>query len=192
MKNSVVINLSNRHVHLTQEDVEILFGKGHQLKNIKDLMQPGQFACDECLTIKGTKGQIEKVRVLGPTRPHTQIEVLQSDVFKLGKDIPPVRESGKISGSAPVELIGPAGSVTKSEGMIVAKRHIHMTPKDAEEFGVKDSDVVKLKTGAAERGVVFEDVVIRVSPNYALECHIDFDEGNACGIGNGTMGTVLR
>lgn len=192
MKNSVVINLSNRHVHLSQEDVEILFGKGHQLKNIKDLMQPGQFACDECITIKGVKGQIDNVRVLGPTRKQTQVEILQSDVYKLGKTIPPVRESGKLDGSAAVELIGPAGSVMKNEGMIIAMRHIHMTPADAEEFGLKDCDVVKLRTGSKAREVVFENVIIRVSPSYALECHVDFDEGNACGIGNGTMGEIVR
>ena len=192
MKNSVVINLSNRHVHLSQEDVEILFGKGHQLKNIKDLMQPGQFACDECITIKGVKGQIDNVRVLGPTRKQTQVEILQSDVYKLGKTIPPVRESGKLDGSAAVELIGPAGSVMKNEGMIIAMRHIHMTPADAADFGVKDCDVVKLRTGSKAREVVFENVIIRVSPSYALECHVDFDEGNACGIGNGTMGEIVR
>ena len=192
MKNSVVINLSNRHVHLAQEDVEILFGKGHQLKNIKDLMQPGQFACDECISIKGVKGQIDNVRVLGPARKQTQVEILQSDVYKLGKTVPPVRESGKLDGSAAVELIGPAGSVMKNEGMIIAMRHIHMTPADAEAFGVKDCEVVKLRTGSAGREVVFENVIIRVSPSYALECHVDFDEGNACGIGNGTMGEIVR
>jgi putative phosphotransacetylase len=192
MKNSVVINLSNRHVHLSQEDVEILFGKGHQLKNIKDLMQPGQFACDECISIKGVKGQIDNVRVLGPTRAQTQVEILQSDVYKLGKTIPPVRESGKLAGSAAVELIGPAGSVSKSEGMVIAMRHVHMTPADAAEFGVKDCEIIKLRTGSAAREVTFENVIIRVSPSYALECHIDFDEGNACGIGNGVMGEIVR
>jgi len=192
MKNSVMINLSNRHVHLAQEDVEILFGKGHQLKNIKDLMQPGQFACDECVSIKGAKGQIDNVRVLGPTRPQTQVEILQSDVYKLGKTIPPVRDSGKLAGSAAVEIIGPAGSVVKSEGMIIAVRHIHMTPADAADFGVKDGDILKMRAGSPNRELIFENVVIRVSPNYALECHIDFDEGNACGLGNGTIGELIR
>jgi len=192
VKTSVVVNLSNRHMHLAQEDVEILFGKGYQLTNLKPLMQPGQFACNECVTIKGDKGSIEKVRVLGPTRKETQVEILQSDVFKLTSKSVPVRDSGKLEGSAAVELVGPAGSVKKERGLILAVRHIHMDPKSAEEFGVVDNQLLKLRVGAPSREVVFENVVARVNASYALECHIDFDEGNACGIGNGTMAEVIK
>ena len=192
MKNSVVINLSNRHVHLSQWVVGVLCGKGDTVEDSKGLGGAGQVACDGCITRRGVKGQVDNVRVLVPTRKQTQVEMLQSDVYKLGKTIPPVRESGKLDGSAAVELIGPAGSVMKNEGMIIAMRHIHMTPADAADFGVKDCDVVKLRTGSKAREVVFENVIIRVSPSYALECHVDFDEGNACGIGNGTMGEIVR
>jgi putative phosphotransacetylase len=190
-ENKVLINLSNRHLHLSQADLEVLFGKGHSLKNVKDLMQPGQFACDECVTLVGEKSKIEGVRVLGPTRAQTQVEILQSDVYKLGKTQPPVRESGDVKGSAPLELVGPAGKVKLSEGIIIAKRHIHMDPESAKKFGVQDKQIVKIKAGIPGREVVFHDVVIRVNPNFTLECHLDFDEGNACGIGNGSIGEVI-
>ncbi len=192
MEKHVVINLSNRHLHISQEDLEILFGAGHQLKNIKHLMQPGQYACEETVTLVGQKGSIENVRILGPVRQQTQVEVLQSDVYKLGKIQPPLRESGGLAGSAPFELIGPAGRIKKSEGMIIAMRHIHMDPASAERFGCKDKQIVKLRAGSPGREAVLENVVIRVSPSYALECHIDFDEGNAVGIGNGTQGEIMK
>jgi putative phosphotransacetylase len=192
MEKHVIVNLSNRHLHISQEDLEILFGKGHELKNIKNLMQPGQFACEETVTLVGTKGAIEGVRILGPVRAQTQVEILQSDVYKLGKIVPPVRESGALAGSAPFELVGPAGRVKKSEGMILAMRHIHMDPAAADAFGCKDKQVVKLRVGIPGREALLENVVIRVSPSYTLECHIDFDEGNAVGIGNGTMGEIVK
>lgn len=192
MKNSVLVNLSNRHIHLSQEDVEILFGKGHQLTHIKDLMQPGQYACAETVTIVGDKGSIANVRVLGPTRAETQVEILQSDVFKLTANAVPVRESGKLSGSASYELVGPAGRVKKDYGMIIAVRHIHLDPKSAEEMGLVDNQVVRLRVGAPGREVILENVVCRVNASYALECHIDFDEGNACGVGNGARAEILR
>jgi len=186
---SVLINLSNRHIHLSADDVQALFG--HPLTKTKDLMQPGQFACDECVTLKGPKGTIANVRVLGPERKETQCEILSSDVFKLGVAGCPVRESGKLDGSFPMELEGPKGSVKKDKGLIIAKRHIHFDPPSAERFGVKDNEIVDLRVDG-ERGAVFLNVVCRVNPSYALECHLDFDEGNAVGIGSGAHGTVVR
>ncbi len=186
----VLINLSNRHIHLSQEDLKALFGKD-SLTKTKDLLQPGQFATEELVTIKGPKGQIEKVRVLGPTRKETQCEILASDQFKLGVPGCAVRESGQLDGSTPREVIGPAGSVKKERGLIIAKRHIHMTPKDAANFGVADKEIVELEI-EGERGAVFRNVVIRVNDNFALECHLDFDEGNAVGIGNGSIGEIVR
>lgn len=186
----VLINLSNRHIHLSQDDLQALFGKA-ALTKVKDLLQPGQFAAEEMVTIKGPKGQIDNVRVLGPTRKETQCEILASDQFKLGVPGCAVRESGQLEGSFPMEVIGPKGSVKKERGLIVAKRHVHMTPADAERYGVVDKEVVDLEVGG-ERGVVFRGVVIRVRDDFALECHLDFDEGNAAGIGNGAMGTIIK
>jgi putative phosphotransacetylase len=192
MENRVLVNLSNRHLHISQQDLETLFGPGHQLKNVKDLMQPGQFACEETVTLVGPKGSIENVRILGPVRAQTQVEVLQSDVFKLGKVQPPVRESGALAGSAPFKLVGPKGTLERSEGMVIAMRHIHMDPASANRYGCADKQVVKLRVGTPGREAILENVVIRVSPSYALECHIDFDEGNAVGIGNGSMGEIIK
>jgi len=186
----VLINLSNRHIHLSQEDLKALFGKD-SLTKTKDLMQPGQFATEELVTIKGPKGQIEKVRVLGPVRKETQCEILASDQFKLGVGGCAVRESGQLDGSFPMEVIGPAGTVKKERGLIIAKRHIHMTPTDAANFSVADKEIVDLEI-PGERGAIFKNVVIRVNDNFALECHLDFDEGNAVGIGNGGSGIVRK
>lgn len=187
----MIVNLSNRHIHLSREDVEALFGKGYQLTKTKDLMQPGQFACAETVTIKGPKGQFENVRILGPERKETQCEILASDVFKLGVPNCPVRESGQLEGSSGFEIIGPAGSVKKDKGLIIAKRHIHFDPESAARFGVVDKQLVALKVGG-ERGAIFLNVVCRVHPTYALECHLDFDEGNAVGIASGTMGEIVQ
>jgi putative phosphotransacetylase len=187
----VLINLSNRHIHVSREDLDVLFGKGYQLTKTKDLMQPGQFACAETVTIKGPKGGFEGVRILGPERKETQCEILASDQFKMGVPGCPVRESGQLDGSAPFELIGPAGSIKKEKGLIIAKRHIHFSPADAERFGVADKQLVSLKAGG-ERGAIFLNVVCRVHPSYALECHLDFDEGNGVGIGNGTLGEIVK
>lgn len=189
-ENKVLINLSNRHVHMCREDVEILFGKGHTLTKMKDLLQPGQFACEETVTIKGPKGSFEGVRILGPERKETQCEVMASDSFRLGLRELPCRESGQLDGSAAFEIVGPRGSVKKTQGLIIAKRHIHFDPASAERFGVKDKQVVKLHAGG-ERGATFDNVICRVNAAYALECHLDFDEGNAVGIGNGAQGEVI-
>lgn len=187
----VLINLSNRHMHLSREDVEALFGPGHQLTKLKDLLQPGQFACEELVTIKGPKGSIANVRILGPERKETQCEILSSDVFKLGVPNCPVRESGKLDGSTPFVIEGPKGTVNKDKGLIIAKRHVHFDPASAEAFGVKDNELVDLRVDG-ERGAVFLNVICRVNPAYALECHLDFDEGNAVGIGSGSFGHVVR
>jgi putative phosphotransacetylase len=186
----VLVNLSNRHIHLSQEDLRALFGQ-ESLTKTKDLMQPGQYATEELVTIKGPKGQIEKVRVLGPVRKETQCEILASDQFKLGAGGCAVRESGQLDGSFPMEIIGPKGSVKKERGLIIAKRHIHMTPSDAKAFDVSDKEIVDLEI-EGERGVVFKNVVIRANEAFALECHLDFDEGNAAGIGNGATGIVHK
>ena len=187
----VVVNLSNRHIHVTKEDLEVLFGKGHSLTKTKDLIQPGQFASAETVTIKGPKGSIEGVRILGPERKETQCEILASDVFKLGVPGCPVRESGDLDGSFPFEVIGPAGSLKKERGLIIAKRHIHFSPDDAKRFGVVDKQIVAVKVGT-ERAAIFLNVVCRVAGNYALECHIDFDEGNAVGVSSGVMGEIVN
>jgi len=187
----VLINLSNRHIHLSQEDLEVLFGKGHQLTKTKDLVQPGQFASEEQVTIVGPKGKMDGIRVLGPVRKETQCEILASDIFKLGVKGCPVKESGKLEGSFPFEIVGPKGSLKKERGLIIAWRHIHFDPASAEKFGVKDKDLVSLRV-AGDRAAVFENVICRCGPTHALECHIDFDEGNAVGIGNGAMGEVVK
>lgn len=186
----VVVNLSNRHIHLSRADVETLYGPGYQLTKTKDLIQPGQFACAEVLAIKGPKGTIEGVRILGPERKETQCEILASDVFKLGVPGIPTRESGQLDGSFPFEIIGPAGSLKKNRGLIIAKRHIHFDPEAAKRFGVVDKQLVSLRVGE-ERGAIFLNVVCRVHSIYALECHIDFDEGNAVGIASGAIGEIV-
>lgn len=188
---TVIVNLSNRHIHLAKEDVEVLYGKGKGLTKTKDLMQPGQFACAETVTVKGPKGSLENVRVLGPERAETQCEILGSDVFKLGVAGCPTSESGQLEGSFPMELVGPAGSVKKNRGLMIAKRHVHMDPASAAAFGVENSEIVDLHV-PGERACVFENVVVRVSPKFALECHLDFDEGNACGHRPGVKGEVRR
>jgi len=186
----VVVNLSNRHLHVSQADLVALFGEGHELTKTKDLVQPGQFACAETVTIKGPKGAFENVRILGPVRKETQVEILASDQFKLGVPGCPTRESGQLDGSFPVEIIGPKGSLKKDRGLIIAQRHIHFSPEDAVRFNVVDKQIVSLKVGT-NRAAIFLNVVCRVAPIYALECHLDFDEGNGVGIGNGTMGEIV-
>lgn len=187
----VLINLSNRHVHLSAEDVAALFGPGYKLTKTKDLLQPGQFACEETITIKGPKGSIQKVRILGPERKETQCEIIASDIFKLGVTGCPTKESGKLDGSFAFEMEGPYGSVKKDKGLIVAMRHIHFDPVSAEKFGVKDNEVVDLKVDGL-RGAIFLNVLCRVNAAYTLECHLDFDEGNAVGINSGAYGDVIR
>ena len=185
-----VVETSARHVHVTQEDLETLFGKGHELTKKKDLSQPGQFACEEKVTIVGSKKEM-KASILGPVRPETQVELSLTDARSIGVDAP-IRESGDIAGSGACKLVGPAGEVELSEGVIVAKRHIHATPEDAEKFGLKDKEIVSVKINSNGRSLVFGDVVVRVSPKYALAMHIDTDESNAAFATPGMMGEIIK
>ena len=172
----VMIETSARHVHLTREHVDILFGAGHQLTNKKNLSQPGQFACEEKVEIVGEKGSI-KASVLGPERAASQVELSLTDARSIGVKAP-IRESGDIAGSGACKLVGPCGEVVLSEGVIAAKRHIHLTPEDAAGIGVADKQIVKVKTNG-QRPLIFDDVVVRVSPKFARAMHIDSDESNA-------------
>ena len=185
----IPIGISARHVHLTQEHVDELFGKGYQLTKKKELMG-GQFASNELVTIVGTKLRaIENVRILGPCRKASQVEVSQTDCIRLGVKAP-IRESGKISGSAPIALVGPKGVVYLEEGCIVAKRHIHMSTADAERFGVTNGQSVKVRFDT-EKGGIMEDVIIRVDPTFTLEMHIDTDEATGLGVGK-DMGILIK
>jgi len=190
MEKLVPVSLSNRHIHVTKEHLEILFGEGHELTKTKDLSQPGQFACDEKVDIVGPKSTLKGVRILGPVRPETQLEISLYDARTMGVD-GIVRPSGNIKGTPGCTIIGTKGQVEIKEGVIVASRHVHLHTSDSEKFGLKDKDIVKVKVGK-ERGVIFENVMVRVHPTYALDMHIDIEEGNAAGIGNGTMGEIIR
>ncbi|MCI9138670.1 MAG: phosphate propanoyltransferase [Lachnospiraceae bacterium] len=185
----VPIGISARHVHLTQEHVEILFGKGYELTKKKDLMG-GQFAANEQVTIVGTKLRaIENIRVLGPVRKQSQVEISKTDSYKLGIGVP-VRESGDVAGAAPIALVGPKGTVYLQEGCMIAKRHVHMSPEDAKAAGQKDKDIVSVKV-ENERGTIFNHVQIRVDESFTLEMHIDADEANGAGIQSGDMGYLM-
>lgn len=186
----VPIGVSNRHIHLCQSDLETLFGPGFQLTKMKDLKQPGQFAANETLTITGPKGEITNVRILGPVRSKTQVEISKTDGFKLGL-LAPVRESGKVDGTPGMTLKGPRGTVELKEGVIVAHRHIHVPPEFAEKYQLKDKDVVEVEIGK-ERKVIFSNVLIRVSEQYALEMHLDTDEANAAGVKTGDIGKIRK
>ena len=172
----IMIETSARHIHLSRADVETLFGVGYQLTKKKDLSQPGQFACAEKVTVVGEKGSLA-ASILGPERPASQVEVSLTDARSIGVKAP-IRESGDVAGSGACKLIGPAGEVELSEGVIAAKRHIHLTPETAAEFGVSDKQIVKVKTNGM-RPLIFDDVVVRVSASYAPAMHIDTDEANA-------------
>jgi acetate kinase len=187
-KEPILIEVSAHHIHLAQDHVEALFGPGHQLTRHSDLSQPGQYACKEQLTIVGPKGRIERVRVLGPTRKATQVEIAMTEQFKLGIH-PPIRESGDIAGSPGCTLEGPAGSVTIDQGVICALRHIHMTPADALRYGLKDKCTVRVRV-PGDREMVFGDVRIRVDSSFALAMHIDTDEANAANLRNGAQGFI--
>ncbi len=186
----IPVAVSARHIHLTQEAVEILFGAGHQLTPRNPLSQPGQYACEETLTVVGPRKNLEKVRVLGPTRPACQVEVSRTDEFWLGIDAP-VRLSGQTQGSAPITLQGPAGSLALTEGLICARRHIHMTPADATRFGVANGDEVDVLLDTDGRDLIFRDVSIRVSKDFRLEMHIDTDEANAADLKPGAEGMLV-
>lgn len=180
----IPVGVSNRHLHLSQSDQDILFGAGYQMTPIKDLSQPGQFACKETVTICGPKGAIEKVRVLGPVRSKTQVEILTGDSFKLGVSAP-ARQSGDLAGTPGITIVGPKGSVQISEGLIVAQRHIHMTIQDAAKYGVHDGQIVDIEV-EGPRGGTYANVIVRANDTSALECHLDTEEANAMSINSST------
>ena len=188
----VPVGISNRHIHLSHEHVEILFGKGYTLSPMKELSQPGQYACKELLTIIGPSMRpIENVRVLGPIRKESQVEISVTDSFVL-KVKPPVRESGSLEGSAPITIIGPKGIVTLKQGCIIANRHIHMSPDEAATFGVKDCDYIDVDVCSGTRKTRWFDVQIRVHKDFRLEMHVDTDDANSAGIKNGSTVTVVK
>lgn len=183
MKKELTIGLSNRHMHLKQEDIETLFGKGYELTKAKDLAQPGQFASNEKVDVEGSKGCIKGIRVLGPARGKSQVEVSLGDARALGvKSV--IRNSGDLENTPGVKLIGPEGEVELEDGVIIAARHIHMDLETAEKFGVKDQDRLRVRAGD-ERALIFENVLARVSEDFKLEMHVDIEEGNAAGVKNG-------
>lgn len=191
MAKNFIVETSARHVHVTQEHLEVLFGKGAALTHKKDLSQPGQFACEERVTIVGPKKELANVSILGPVRPATQVELSATDARSIGIAAP-IRESGDVAGSGACKIVGPCGEVEISEGVIVAKRHIHLTPADAEELEVKDKDVVWVKLETEGRKAILGDVVVRVSDKFARAMHIDTDEANAvCAAGN-LMGEIVK
>ena len=190
MDKKILIETSARHVHVTKEHLEILFGKGATLTHKKDLSQPGQFACEERVRIEGPKRALDGVSILGPERPATQVEISLSDARSIGVAAP-IRESGDVAGSAPCKIVGPAGEVEISEGVIVAKRHIHLTPADAEKFGVADKETVMVKVDG-ERALVFDEVVCRVSDKFAPAMHVDTDESNAAALSGVVYGEIIK
>lgn len=192
MAKEFMVETSARHAHVTQETLEILFGAGYQLTVKKELSQPGQFASNERITVVGPKKELANVSILGPCRKADQVELSATDARSIGIDAP-IRESGDTAGSGACKLVGPAGEVELSEGVIVAKRHIHMTPADAAEFGVENGQIVDVLLDAGNgRKTVFGDTVIRVSESYALAMHIDTDESNAAACGRNMTGTIVK
>lgn len=190
MSEKVLVEVSARHVHVSKQDLETLFGAGHELTSKKDLSQPGQFACEEKVAVVGPKGTIN-MSILGPTRKDTQIEVSYTDARTLGINAP-LRESGDTKESAPIKLVGPKGEVELTQGVIVAKRHIHMLPSDAEKFGVENGQIVGVKIDTNGRSIVFGDTVVRVRDDFALAMHIDTDEANAAGISGSAQGEIIK
>lgn len=186
----VPVGISNRHIHLSQQDLETLFGSGYELTIRNDLSQTGQYAAEETLTIEGPKSSMQNVRILGPTRKETQVEISRTDSFALGVK-PPVRDSGTLDSSPGLTLIGPKGKVELEQGVIIAHRHIHMNEADAKSFGVKDKEFVSVRVGG-ERGITFENVLVRVRDDFVLEMHIDTDEANAAVLANGQLVEVFQ
>jgi putative phosphotransacetylase len=191
MSKKFIVETSARHIHVTQEHLEILFGKGHELTKKKDLSQPGQFACEERVTIVGPKKELPGVSILGPVRSATQVELSATDARSIGIAAP-IRESGDVAGSGACKVVGPCGEIEISEGVIVAKRHIHLTPADAQELGVKDKDVVWVKLDTDGRKAILGDVVVRVSEKFAKAMHIDTDESNAVSAPRDLEGEIVE
>ncbi|BDR87459.1 ethanolamine utilization phosphate acetyltransferase EutD [Clostridium tetani] len=186
----ILIEASGKHVHLSKEHVEKLFGEGYELTKKRDLSQPGQYLCEEKVMLIGPKGVMQNVSVLGPTRGNTQVEVSKSDAVSLGINAP-IRMSGDINGTSPIILASKTSVVRLEEGGIVAKRHIHMTPEDALKYGVTDKEKVKVKV-KGERSLIFDEVIVRVSDKFNTVVHIDYDEANACGFVKNTRGEILK
>ena len=191
MANKVLVETSARHIHVSREHLDILFGEGYELTIKKMLSQPGQYACAERVDVVGPKKTLANVSILGPVRPETQVELSLTDARSIGVSAP-IRESGDIAGTGACKLVGPKGEVEITEGVIAAKRHIHMTPADAEKCDVKDKDVVSVKIETEGRSLIFGDVVCRVNENFALAMHIDTDESNAACAAPGTMGEIVK
>ena len=186
-----IVETSARHVHVSQADLETLFGAGYQLTHKKDLSQPGQYACAERVDVVGPKKTLTGVSILGPVRKETQVEISLTDARSIGVNAP-IRESGDTAGSGACKLVGPCGEVELTQGVIAAKRHIHMTPADAAEMDVKDKDIVCVKVETDGRNTIFGDVVVRVNENFALAMHIDTDESNAAACGRAQMGEIVK
>ena len=186
----ITVGLSNRHIHLSEKDLFTLFGEGYTLTKLKDLSQPGQYAAEEVVDIVGPKGKIEKIRILGPSRDYTQVELSMADARAIGV-VAPVRESGNLEGSPGCKVIGPKGEIEIEKGVIIAHRHIHMSPDDAKYFNVSNKEVVSVETQGI-RSIVFNNVIIRVSPLFSLEMHIDIEEGNAAGLKNGDVVNLIK
>ncbi|MCL6588587.1 MAG: phosphate propanoyltransferase [Firmicutes bacterium] len=189
-QNQVPIGISNRHLHVSQTDLEALFGSGYELHPTKPLSQPGQFACEETVNLIGPKGAIQKVRILGPVRPRTQVEVSKTDSFTLGIS-PPIRDSGSLAGSPGITIEGPRGKITINEGVIIAQRHLHLHTSEAQKLGLEDKSYISVKCEGADRELIFNRVLVRVHDNFAMDLHIDTDEANAANVKNGDLATIL-
>ena len=188
--NKILVETSARHVHVSREDLDVLFGKDFELTVKKDLSQPGQYASNERVTVVGPKREIANISILGPVRKQTQVELSATDARSVGIPIA-VRESGDLAGTPGCKIVGPCGEVEISEGVIVAKRHIHLTPETAKEYGVEDKQIVSVEVGGEGRKLIFGDVVVRVSESYAAAMHIDTDESNAAGLPGTVEGEVI-
>lgn len=187
----IPVGISVRHVHVSQADLEVLYGPGHKLTKRRDLYQEGEFAAEEVVSLVGPRMRaLENVRILGPTRDRTQVEISRTDAIYLGLN-PPVRQSGDLAGSAPITLVGPAGVLSLKEGCILANRHIHMSPAEARRFGVKDNDLVSVEV-SGEKGLIFKHVQVRVKDTFKLQMHLDTDDANAAGITCGAEARILE
>lgn len=186
----IEVEASGRHVHLSREDVDKLFGKGYKLTKLRDLSQPGQYACKERVTITGPKGSIKNVIVLGPCRKETQVEISLTDRAILGVKAP-IKQSGDLKGTLGIEISTENGYIQLDKGLMVAKRHIHLKPEDAKKFDVNDNEIVQVKV-MGQRPLIFDDVVVRVNPNFETYMHIDYDEANACGYTKGTFAKIIK
>ncbi len=189
--NKILVEISARHVHVSEEHLAILFGEGYKLTPKKDLSQPGQFACEERVDLVGERGTLKNVTILGPTRPFSQVEITSTEARTLGVKAL-IRESGLIDGTFGCTLVGPQGSVVLDKGVIVAKRHIHVTPSEAAVYGVSDKEIIMVKVTSDDRSLIYGDVVVRVSEKFAAAMHIDTDEANAAGLSGAIFGEIIR